>query len=112
MKFARLMMILLLCSSGTLKAQMSSNERPIEMSTAQLHLPAALPGSIYASACENGCPPVSLKIDANTQFVVGRKPSTLAEMRKLAANPNLNVTIFYDARTLVIGRIVANDRGR
>jgi hypothetical protein len=99
-----------LLAGVTTAAELRSHEQPIETSTMYLHLPTALPGSISLAPCESGCSSIPLQINADTLLMFGRKQLSLIELRKVAANPNLNVAVFFDTRTRVITRLVLSPR--
>lgn len=97
---------ILVSTSAT--AEMSSNERAIETSTYSFRLPDALPNSVSLAPCD-GCSSVSLSLNADTRFYFGRRASSLEELRKLATGRTLNVSVYYDKRTLTINRLSFSD---
>lgn len=83
-----------------------STERPIETTTVGLPLPRVAPGSMTISPCEQNCPAVTLEITAASQFFVGRKPVSFADLRALALSSSSNAVVFYDVKTNAVTRIV------
>jgi hypothetical protein len=83
-----------------------SSERPIETTTVGLPLPRVAPGSMTLSPCDELCPSVTLEITSSSQFFVGRKPVTFADLRAFALSSSANVAVFYDSKTNAVTRIV------
>jgi hypothetical protein len=96
--------------AGVASAEMKSTESAIESSSASLHLPRVVPGSISIAPCEGGCSPVLLQLTAQTQYFFGEKSVSLNELRELSTSPSLNVSVYFETRSKSITRIVVTDR--
>lgn len=83
-----------------------SSERPIETTTLGLPLPRVAPGSMTLSPCELSCPSVTLEITTDSQFFVGRRPVSFADLHALVLSTNANAVVFYDTKTNAVTRIV------
>ena len=83
-----------------------SSERPIETTTVGLPLPRVAPGSMTISPCEVGCSAITLEITTASQFFVGHKPLSFADLRALALSSSANAVVFYDIKTNAVTRIV------
>lgn len=83
-----------------------SSERPIETTTVGLPLPRSTPGSMTISPCEDSCLAVTLEITASSQFFVGRKAVSFADLRAVAISSSANAVVFYDIKTNAVTRIV------
>jgi hypothetical protein len=83
-----------------------SSERPIETTTVGLPLPRVAPGSMTISPCEVGCQAVTLEITTSSQFLIGHKPVSFADLRALALSSSANAVVFYDTKTNAVTRIV------
>jgi hypothetical protein len=83
-----------------------SSERPIETTTFGLPLPRVAPGSMTLSPCEVSCAPVTLEITTASQFFVGRKPVSFADLHAFVLSSNANAVVFFDTKTNAVTRIV------
>ncbi len=76
----------------------------IESSTATLTMPTAASGTWSITPC-SGCSMLHLKLDASTEYFVGREPVSLATLRKYAAQGTNNLVVAYETKSLRVTRI-------
>jgi hypothetical protein len=101
-----LLILSALASAGTASAQASLNEQAIESSTSFLHLSNKLPQSLSIAPCPEGCATMQLRLTETSQFWSGKEQLGLGEFQRLASRAGLNTTIFFDASSKTITRIV------
>jgi hypothetical protein len=81
-------------------------EEAIEGSTQGLELPRAVGGALMVAPC-SGCKLLTVRLDANTQFFLGKRPVTLTEFNKFVESSGpRGLTIMYDRKTSAITRMV------
>ncbi|MGE3667036.1 MAG: hypothetical protein AB7G51_10505 [Steroidobacteraceae bacterium] len=83
-------------------------EQAIEAQASDIVLPAGAAGTLVVTPC-TGCAPRSFVTSPRTRYVVAKESVTLSAMRGgLRAAPGAYVTVFYDARTHEITRVIAS----
>lgn len=88
--------------------RMHSSERPIETNTLELPALRAVPGSMTLRSCEQ-CPAVTLSVTNASQFFLGPRPVSYADLKAFAQRTSANVVVFYDSKTNAVTRIVVTD---
>ncbi|MBK7902083.1 MAG: hypothetical protein IPJ97_03365 [Proteobacteria bacterium] len=76
----------------------------IESSTATLAMPRSASGTWSITPC-SGCSMLHLKLDANSEYFVGRDPVSLATLRMYAARGSNTVVVAYETKTQRVTRI-------
>jgi hypothetical protein len=76
----------------------------IESSTAYLTVPSSASGTWSITPCA-GCNMLHLKIDASSQYFVGRDQVSLATLRKYAARGTNNLAVAYETKTMRVTRL-------
>jgi hypothetical protein len=76
----------------------------IESSTATLSMPTSPSGTWSITPCP-GCSMLHLKVDAGTEYFVGRDPVSLATLRKYAAQGSNTLAVSYETKTQRVSRI-------
>ena len=71
----------------------------IESSTDDLTLPNSASGTWSITPCA-GCNMLHLKLDASSEYFVGRDQVSLATLRKYAARGSNNLAVAYETKTL------------
>ena len=89
--------------------RMQSSERPIETDTSDLPVLRAVPGSMTLRPCDQ-CAAVTLSVTPTSQFFLGRRPVSYADLKAFAARTSANVVVFYDSKTDAVTRIVVSAR--
>jgi hypothetical protein len=83
-------------------------EQAIEASATSVALPATARGTLVVTPCV-GCVPKSLLVSPRTQYRAVNGPVPLAALRKaFAVHPQAFLTVFYDSRTGVVTRVIAD----
>lgn len=86
---------------------MHAIEQAYEASSASLSLPERAGVSIALPGCVKHCP-ASVVLDPKARLIVAGRETTLALLRARLASGTVDYTIFYDPKTLVVTRIIAN----
>ena len=87
------------------QAALVSYETGIEASTDYVSVPSAAYGAWSVTPCA-GCATVVLRLDAKSEYFVGREPVALATLRKYAARGTSHLDVYYETKTLRVTRIV------
>lgn len=82
-------------------------EQAFESSSAEISIPDAVGRSITLPGCSKVCPS-SVPITAQSRFFIGSREVTLAQLRARLASGNVGLTLFYDAKSFELTRIIAN----
>lgn len=82
-------------------------EQAYEASSSTLSLPERAGVSITLPGCGKHCP-ASVVLDPKAQLIVAGRETTLALLRSRLASGSVDYTIFYDPKTQVVTRIIAN----
>ncbi|MGD9597607.1 MAG: hypothetical protein AB7G76_06215 [Steroidobacteraceae bacterium] len=83
-------------------------EQAIEARADAVVLPSGAVGILVVTRCE-GCAPASFATNAETRYLSTSGPTTLVDLRAgLRRAPRSPVTVFYDAQSRAITRVVAN----
>jgi hypothetical protein len=95
--------------SGAVQSAFTNLENAYETDTAHVRLPSGTPGDVVVDPCP-ACKSVRLKVDAQTQYLVGRSspPVSLAAFRQAVeaqAGKRL-VVVYYKLDSLIVTRIV------
>lgn len=87
------------------QATLVSLEDGIEASTAAVSLPESVPTRWSFRTCPS-CTLLTLDVDEQSEFFVGRQAVPLAVMRKYAARGAANLDIYSDPRTKRVTRVI------
>lgn len=91
---------------GPVFAGIHAPEEAIEGSTQSADLPRVVGGALMVTPC-SGCKLLTVRLDANTQFFLGKRPVMLAEFNKFVESSGPHgLTIIYDRKTNAITRMV------
>lgn len=83
-------------------------EQAIEARASAVVLPSSLGGTLVVTPCA-ACPPKSFVTTARTRYLTGSEPVTLAALRAaFAVAPRAALTVFYDAHSREITRVVTS----
>lgn len=83
-------------------------EQAIEAQAGTVVLPSGERGILVVTRC-TGCAPESFATNPQTRYVTTTGPTTLADLRAGMRNaPRADVTVFYDAQSRAVTRVVAN----
>lgn len=84
-------------------------EKSFESSTAEVRIPAAENASLTMRHCPD-CPPVTLRITAQSSFFVDEEQVTQAEFRKATERRTASMTVYYLPESKDVTRIVMHVR--
>jgi hypothetical protein len=87
--------------------RMTGSEVPIETNTFALPALRAVPGAINLRPCDQ-CAPVTLSVTTSSQFFLGSRPVSYADLHAFAQRSSANVVVFYDSKTNAVTRIVVS----
>lgn len=87
------------------QATLISYETGIEASTDYVSVPGTAYGAWSVTPCA-GCAAAILRLDAKSQFFVGRQPVSLATLRKYAARGPSHLDVFYETKTQHVTRVI------
>ncbi|MBP7608354.1 MAG: hypothetical protein KA760_02590 [Steroidobacteraceae bacterium] len=76
----------------------------IESSTDYVTVPSSASGTWSITPCA-GCSMLHLKLDASTEYFVGRDRVSLATLRKYAARGSNNLVVAYETKTLRVTQL-------
>lgn len=96
----------LLLGAPLARAELVTIEQAFETDTTAVSLPDRVDRAVTLPGCEKTCPS-SVRLTADTVYVLAGRRVTLAEMRAHLARGRQWVTLFYDPKTLVLNRVVA-----
>jgi hypothetical protein len=87
-------------------AEMRALEQAIESSSTYLSLPERIPSAVTLAGCDNGCPSSLLQLTTESKFFVDGNAVSYPQLRTAVEHTGLNVSVFFDARSNAITRIV------
>lgn len=82
-------------------------EQAYETTSADLSLPDSIGRSVTLPGCAKTCPS-SVQLTAETRFFLAGREVRLADLRAHLARGRVDLTVFYDPKTLVVTRILSN----
>lgn len=88
-------------------AVLQTIEQAYETTSVDVSLPDSVGRSVGLPGCAKTCPP-SVQLTKETRYYVAKREVRLAELRAHLARGRVDLTIFYDPKTLAVTRIRSN----
>lgn len=88
-------------------AVLQTIEQAYETTSVDVSLPDSVGRSVVLPGCAKTCPP-SVTLTKDTRYYLAKREVRLAELRAYLARGRVDLTIFYDPKTLAVTRIRSN----
>jgi hypothetical protein len=105
-----LLFILAPLSLSAANFDMIQREQAHELNAALVTVPSSPTGYLFFKACPD-CRVVSLQVDHNTKYILGRERVTLREFRKYGVRRG-NMYVFYEPESNIVTRVRLREGSR